>query len=626
MKLQTKALILFSVFILCLLALSSFQWNVQDKHNADVSKASASYVEASFHGKLDEFRDSMISTVSRLSNDYSYQQLSNSMLEASIEIATIDSYLKGSKLDFLFMIDVEGNVPLAREYDFYRNKTQPYRDKSKTLMWEIYGQLPVEGNLNFGVLQVGADPVYVAIKPVVDNQSGNVAYLVAGSYLSTLLAHIQGTLNLNVETVYDSNKLQGYGSEVVSVSVEALLGKPLILALQKGDATAISPLSATPFWGLWAALIVMMSAGFWQFIYRPGVEEIGRILDQLDSIQMQQGYSNRIDVDGHSAFSHLATRINSVLSTLEYAYNVVIKNSEVTSGLINEVKTQRELSHQNVGGTVFAADVPVRVKERMHMVSLLSRAIETQNFSVAFQPQYATIGQEISTLTALIRWEDEVLGKVPPCQFLALAEDSGLMNPLSEILIKKACLQAKVWQNEGFKPIPVACKLSSSQFTNKRLLASVVAALAASKLEPRFLELEITEKVLMENIEQSIETLTTLSQIGINLVVDDFVGQCGLNNLKLLPIGKIKLDSRFVAEVAENKKDASLIEGVVKLGNSLGLTVIAAGIETESQLKALQSKSGNVGLQGDFVGRPLSSKDIAHYLPRFSVTRLKAVS
>ncbi|MBL4867610.1 MAG: EAL domain-containing protein [Pseudomonadales bacterium] len=610
-----------------MLVLNLFQWSRHDKNNADARDATSNFVAASFLGKVNEYRDSMIAATSRISNAYSFQRLTSPLPDNAVEITAIDSYLEGAKLDFMFIFDSKGSISLAREYDFYRNVSQPLSDNNKALAWEVYQQLPEQGGLDFGVLYVGPEPIYVAINAITDNKSGDVAHIIAGSYLSTLIRHIEGTLDLNIEYAFYEEMHQGASREMVAVSVDTILGNPLTVTLRIENEAAITPATVMPLWGLWAGLILAISLGGWLFVYRPIFGGIIRVMDQLNAIQMEQKYSGRLEVAGSNEFSHLSTRINGVLSTLEYAYNLLRKNSEVTSGLINEVASQRELENIKDKDSEERddAELPVRAEERLHMVSRLSRAIEREDISVVFQPQYETIGQEITSLTALARWEDEELGKVPPCQFVALAEDSSLMGPLGKVLIKTACIKAKSWQNAGFKPVPVACKLSSSQFNNKNLLAIVVAALAGSRLEPRYLELEIKEQVLMENTKKAIEILTTLSHIGVRLVIDDYIGQGGVGMLKLLPVSKIKLDSSFVADVAENKKDASLVEGVVKLGNSLGLEVIAAGIETEAQLKALQSNNGNVGLQGFYMGRPVSSSEIIPRLSRIAVTRLKVV-
>ena len=631
MKLIHKALIMFVGFIACLFSLNVFQWNIQKENITNAQNTTSAYVKSSFKGKVDEFRDSMIAATSRVSHSFEFKRLFGPLEEGSVEMATIDTYLEGAKLDFMFLMNTEGEISAAREYDYYRDVSRSFNETNKELVWDIYQQVRGKGGLNFGIVYVGEDPVYVAVTRVTDRYSGRDAYIVAGSYLTTILSHIESTLGLGINFAGGSGELAtSAGSIMIEASVESLRGSPVYFTLKIEPfnaiaAPAVAPPSAALHWGAWIALVLLGGVAFWQLVYRPVFGEISRIMEQLNDIQMNREYSRRVDVEGRDEFTQLSTRVNSVLSTLEYAYNLVLKNSEITSNLISEVEEHRESLDAKASSDIDRSYIPACPVDRMHMVSRLSRAIEQQQIEIAFQPQYEIIGQEMSSMTVLARWDDDSLGVVPPRQFIALAEDSSLMGLLGDIVIQKACMQAKSWQNSNFKPMPVACKLSSSQFNDKHLYASVTTALASSKLEPRYLELEIKEKVVAEDIERSIEILTALGHIGVKLVIGGFTGEGSMKHLKRLPVNKIKLDPSFVVDVADNKKDASLIEGVVKLGHSLGLVVIAEGVEAAEQLEVLQSNNCNIGVEGFHLHLPQYAAQLEAEMPRIEVAHLQLV-
>jgi EAL domain-containing protein (putative c-di-GMP-specific phosphodiesterase class I) len=189
----------------------------------------------------------------------------------------------------------------------------------------------------------------------------------------------------------------------------------------------------------------------------------------------------------------------------------------------------------------------------------------------------------------LIRWQHPTRGLTAPLDFIPLAEESGLIVPIGEWVLREACRQASTWQAAGLRPMRVAVNLSAQQFRQKNLVEVVRSALSAARLEARFLELELTESAVMHDAEQSIEILRQLSALGVRISVDDFgTGYSSLSYLRRLPLDKLKIDRAFIRDVVTNREDAAIVRAIVALAHNLRLKVIAEGVETPDQLAFLR--------------------------------------
>jgi EAL domain-containing protein (putative c-di-GMP-specific phosphodiesterase class I) len=202
---------------------------------------------------------------------------------------------------------------------------------------------------------------------------------------------------------------------------------------------------------------------------------------------------------------------------------------------------------------------------------------------------------------------------VPPFEFIPLAEESGLIIPIGEWILRTACQQAKAWQVQGM-PLVVAINISARQFQHPKFFALVKQVLTETAVDPQLIELEITEGVVMQDADHTIELLQRLRGLGVMLSIDDFgTGYSSLSYLKRFPINKLKIDQSFVRDMDSDQGDAAIVEAIIRLGHSLGLTVIAEGVETAAHLAALAQLECDE-LQGYYFSRPLAPADAQAFL------------
>jgi diguanylate cyclase (GGDEF)-like protein/PAS domain S-box-containing protein len=247
------------------------------------------------------------------------------------------------------------------------------------------------------------------------------------------------------------------------------------------------------------------------------------------------------------------------------------------------------------------------------MESKLRHALEREELLLNFQPKVDIATGAITGAEALLRWRNAELGLVSPANFIPLAEDIGLIVPIGEWVLQHACAQASAWRSQGH-PIAVAVNLSARQFRQKNLVETIKGALADTGLAPEYLELEITESMIMHRPEQTIATLQQLDDIGVILSVDDFgTGYSSLSYLKRFPVHKLKVDQSFVRELHKNADDAAIVRAVIALAGSLNLKTIAEGVETEQQLSYLAGL-GCDEYQGYHFSRPLPAAEFLSLL------------
>lgn len=231
-----------------------------------------------------------------------------------------------------------------------------------------------------------------------------------------------------------------------------------------------------------------------------------------------------------------------------------------------------------------------------------------------YQPLVDGRSGSITAVEALLRWMHPNRGPIPPSEFIPVAEEGGLIVELGEWVLNTACAQNKHWQSEGLPLVRMAVNLSAVQFNHHNLHVAVHEALASSGLDPRYLELEITEGVLMKDAEAAVATLQQLTKFGIRIALDDFgTGYSSMGYLKRFPVHKIKIDRTFITEVVTDPGDAAIVEAVVRLAHGLGLTVTAEGVETSEQVDRLRL-IGCTELQGYYFGRPMPAIEMEQKL------------
>jgi diguanylate cyclase (GGDEF)-like protein len=228
-------------------------------------------------------------------------------------------------------------------------------------------------------------------------------------------------------------------------------------------------------------------------------------------------------------------------------------------------------------------------KDRLELENGLRRALVQGEFVLHYQPKVDVRDGGIDSAEALIRWQHPTRGLTGPSDFIPLAEECGLILPIGEWVLREACRQACAWQTAGLRPMRIAVNLSAQQFRQKNLVEVVRSALHAARLEPRYLELELTESAVMHDAEQSIEILRQLSALGVRISVDDFgTGYSSLSYLRRLPLDKLKIDRAFIRDVVTSRDDAAIVRAIVSLAHNLRLKVIAEGVETPDQLAFLR--------------------------------------
>lgn len=236
----------------------------------------------------------------------------------------------------------------------------------------------------------------------------------------------------------------------------------------------------------------------------------------------------------------------------------------------------------------------------------IRKALEYNQFTLHYQPQFNTHTQKIIGIESLIRWVHPERGLVGPSEFIQIAEDTGLIIPIGEWVLRESCNQLKMWQNAGYPTFSVKVNLSARQFQLKNIVQIVSNVLQETQLQPQFLELEMTEYILMQNTKETINTLNELKKIGIKIAIDDFgKGFSSLNYLKHFPIDTLKIDKSFVWDMLSDSKNEAIVTTIITLAHKLNLNVIAEGVETEDQLSFLKMNQCDE-VQGYLLGKPVS--------------------
>jgi EAL domain-containing protein (putative c-di-GMP-specific phosphodiesterase class I) len=256
----------------------------------------------------------------------------------------------------------------------------------------------------------------------------------------------------------------------------------------------------------------------------------------------------------------------------------------------------------------------IQAATRLKLEGKLRNALLSEEFSLYYQPQIDIKTNEIVSAEVLLRWNQPDLGMVPPEEFIPIAEETGMILELGEWVLNQACMQAKSWQIAGLKPIRIAVNLSSIQFMQRDLASTVAAVLEDNELSPKCLELEITESIIMRNINDTISTLSGLKEMGIKISVDDFgTGYSSLNYLKRLPLDTIKIDRAFIMDIPNNEDDMTITSAIIALAKNLGLTVVAEGVESELHLEFLKQLACEKA-QGFLISRPLPAEQMSEIL------------
>jgi diguanylate cyclase (GGDEF)-like protein/PAS domain S-box-containing protein len=262
----------------------------------------------------------------------------------------------------------------------------------------------------------------------------------------------------------------------------------------------------------------------------------------------------------------------------------------------------------------FTAELNARAERRLRIETALRTALERNELSLHYQPQVDLKSGRIVGMEALARWTHPALGNVPPTEFIPVAEETGLILPIGEWVLRQACRQIKAWHESGFHKLQIAVNLSGKQLRQKDFPERVREILRETKLESRYLDLELTESLLMVDTEETAGITHALRALGVSFSVDDFgTGYSSLAYLKRFPIDVLKIDRSFVRDIATDPNDVAIVKTVIAMAHTLGMRVIAEGVETFDQLEFLRHQ-GCDGTQGYYCSAPLSAEEFSELL------------
>ena len=287
------------------------------------------------------------------------------------------------------------------------------------------------------------------------------------------------------------------------------------------------------------------------------------------------------------------------------------KNGDTAQTLITRADAAMYCAKQSGRNNfqLFADQMNTFFPERLSLEKDLRHAMERGELELHYQPKVNMQENQVVGMEALIRWRHPQRGLIPPVEFIPLAEETGLIVPIGRWVIQEACAQTKTWHDKGLSKLHVAVNISGVQFRQKSLQSVIGDALTFSGLSPEFLEIEITESVVMQNAADAIVTLEHLRRIGVSISIDDFgTGYSSLSYLKRFPINTLKIDRSFIKDISEDMDDAAIVRTIIGLAHNLRLKVVAEGVETKQQLQFLHSLGGDE-YQGYYMSKPLTAAE-----------------
>lgn len=339
---------------------------------------------------------------------------------------------------------------------------------------------------------------------------------------------------------------------------------------------------------------------------RLGGDEFAIMLSEIDSIEpithviqrIVESLSKNIDLEGENIYT-----------TCSIGISIYPKDGDDTDTLIKHADAAmyhaKQLGRNHY--QFYAEEISKASFAHLKMENQLRFAIKRNEFFLLYQPKVDVVSGKMVGMEALIRWEHPEMGVVSPVEFIPVAEYTGLITVIGEYVLRTACEQARDWLHAGFDNFRIAVNLSPQQFRQHDLLEHISATVAEVGIDPHYLEVEITEGAIMDDVDAAIVTMQSLHDLGIALSIDDFgTGYSSLSYLKRFPIDTLKIDRAFVRDITTNSDDASIVIAIIGMAHNMGLKVIAEGVETNSQLTFLQALKCDE-IQGYLYSRPVSA-------------------
>ncbi|WP_168233565.1 putative bifunctional diguanylate cyclase/phosphodiesterase [Pseudomonas veronii] len=348
-------------------------------------------------------------------------------------------------------------------------------------------------------------------------------------------------------------------------------------------------------------------------VFRYGSDEFVIVLNDIQHPRQTQHVAQKL-LKAINITRHIASHDLSVTASL--GISIYPNDSGTAVELIKHAETAMHASKEDGPDDFrfYTEDMNLRARHQQDLESAMHQALERDEFVLHYQPKLDLTSGRIVGAEALLRWFQPQSGWIGPADFIPVAEDSGLIIPLTQWVLRQACTQAQAWRSMGQFPLCISVNISALDFRQRDFVANLAAILEQTGLPPAQLELEITESVLMQNVDDTVETLQKIKAMGVRLALDDFgTGYCSLSYLRRFPIDVLKIDQSFVQGLTVNSRDKQLISAIIAMGKSLELNIIAEGVETIEQLnvlKALQCEEG----QGYLFSQALPAKDFAQLL------------
>ncbi|KTC17923.1 diguanylate cyclase [Pseudomonas marginalis ICMP 11289] len=366
-------------------------------------------------------------------------------------------------------------------------------------------------------------------------------------------------------------------------------------------------------------------------LLRHVARRLSSAMPEADTIARLSGDEFAVLFDGYSNLSSLARVTSRLLGKLRVPLSVagheLVISASVGISLLSDsarevsaLVSQANMAMQHakhLGGNnfqFFTQNLQASTLERLQLEIQLRRAIEEQQLQVFYQPKLCLKTGRLDSAEALVRWHHPQRGMVAPSEFIGLAEETGLISAIGEFVLRQACWQACEWQRQGMAPIRVSVNLSVHQLRQGKLVSLVRQVLEETGLAPQWLELELTESQLLDSVEHIIVTFQQLRDLGVKLAIDDFgTGYSSLSYLRRFPVDYVKIDRAFISGLGDGTEDAAIIQAIISMAHSLGLKVVAEGVENQSQLEFLRSH-GCDEVQGYLISRPIEATAMAGIL------------
>lgn len=346
-----------------------------------------------------------------------------------------------------------------------------------------------------------------------------------------------------------------------------------------------------------------------EVLFRYGGDKFALIKTNYNSIddlkykakQLINAVNKGIVIDERKIYATISIGI-SYFSENCVSCNELLRQAEIAMNKSKKMRTNYF--------SFFDKEMNDEIFKKVNMEMEMRKAFDENQFMLYYQPQIDLKSGYIVGTEALIRWKHPQKGFIEPSQFILIAEKTGFIISLGEWIIRAACIQNKLWQQEGYKPIYMCVNVSAVQLAQTDFVEMIKNILNETKLNPKYLIIEITETTMMKSMEQNINTIKELKEIGIKIAIDDFgTGYSSLNYFRIVPADIIKIDKSFIDNVCLNSYETAITEGIITITHKMNLSVVAEGVEKQDQIEFLKNNQCDI-IQGYIYGRPVESKEM----------------